>query len=278
MKLIPSTACNSVFFDFQPQKKWPESWPPFAWDHKLITGFTQGGHHLVLEFNDKIMPEKCNYFLKLFHSCYPQLSLPELGRILSKWDIKQLPGFSWSDFFALYHYHQDFSFLKIFFTKLTATPTFFQNWVTEKKLHIGDLRILNTIPNINDLLFMFQWIAEKKVSHLHGVTALELAGELLLMGFKETDILNKNFWDNPQAMVQHIEQKRKVNTLSKDREQQKKLKSTTWPSQVHGQWVRRGDQSGLEIKLWCKSHGELQKKLKTLSNLDTLNKVFLNEE
>ena len=108
--------------------------------------------------------------------------------------------------------------------------------------------------------------------------SLELAGELLLMGFKETDILNKNLWDDPQAMVQHIEQKRKGNTLSRDQEQQKKLKNTTWPHQVHGQWVRKGDQSGLEIKLWCKNQRELQKKLETLSNLDTLNKVFLNEE
>ena len=110
MKIVPFTSCDSSFFDFQPQKKWPKSWPPFAWDYKLITGFTQaqGDHHPVLEFNDKRKHEKCDDFLKLFHSCYPQLRLPELGRILNKWDIKQLSGFSWPVFFALYHYHQIF--------------------------------------------------------------------------------------------------------------------------------------------------------------------------
>lgn len=278
MKLVPPTVCDSGFFDFQPQKKWPENWPPFAWNYKLITGFTQSGYHHALEFNDKEKPGKYDSFLKLFHSCYPQLSLPELGRILNKWDVRQLSGFSWTDFFALYHYHQDFPFLKIFFTKLTSTPAAFQKWVTEKKLHLNDLRILNSLPNIDDLSFMFEWIAEKNVSHLHGIKSLELGGELLLMGFKETDILNENLMDNPQAMVQHIELKRKMKTLSKDQEQQKKLANTAWPNQVHGQWVRKGDQSGLEIKLWCKNQGELQKKLKTLNNMTVLNKVFSTKE
>ena len=278
MKLVSPALCDSCSFDFQPQKKWPESWPPFAWDYKLITGFTQSGHHHVLELNNKGKNGKCDYFLNLFHSCYPQLSLPELGRILNKWDITQLPGFSWPDFLALYHYHQDLPFLKNFFTKLNSTPTSFQKWVTEKKLHLNDLRILNSIPNIDDLSFMFQWITEKNVSHLHGIKTLELAGELLLMGFKEIDILHENLRDNPQAMVQHIERKRKVKALSKDQEQKKKLESTVWPNQVHGQWVRKGDQTGLEIKLWCKNQGELQKKLKTLNDLTTTDNIFTNEK
>ena len=263
MKLIPLTSCDFRFFDFQPHKTWPKGWPPFSWNQKLITGFSHCDHPYALEFNNSEKHEKYEHFSHLFHTCYPQLNLPEFGRILNKWGIKQLPGFSWQNFFALYNYHQDLHFLKNFFTKLLATPNDFQNWVTEKKVHINDLRILNCIPNINDLSFMFQWISEKNVSHFHGVKALELAGELILMEFKEAEILNEKLKDNPQAMIQHIELKRKNKTLSQDQKKQQQLEHTIWPNQTQGQWVRKGDQTGLEIKLWCKNQNEMQKKLKS---------------
>ena len=275
MKLIPLTSCDSTFFNFQPQRQWPESWPPFSWNQKIIAGFTHSCQY-ALEFKPENEKDHKN-FLHLFSTCHPQLSLSELGRILNKWDTKQIPGFSWSDFFAGYNYHQDIHFLKKFFTKLNTTPINFQHWVTEKKLHLNDLRILNCIPDINDLLFMFQWIAEKNISHFHGTKALELTGELLLMGYKKIDILNEQFTEDPSAMVEHIELKRKSNTLSKDQQQKKQLEHTTWPNQVQGQWTRKGDQAGLELKLWCKNQEELQQKLKTLSNLDTLDKVFVKK-
>ena len=266
MDLIKKENCKKLL-NFQTVRKWPVNWPPFAWETTQISGFNSSSIY-ALNFHSYDVN-----FLHLFYSCYPKLHLPELAQIAIKWKNIEPYFFTWSEFFALYNLHQTANDLKKQFQVILSTPLYFQNWLTEKKIHLNELRIFNVVDDINSLNFMFKWLHENNVSKTHGLTALELAGELLLMGYKENDILPSHT-DSVELSVQYMEQKRKKNTLSKDQDKQKYLQQIAWPSHANGRWLRKGDETGLEIKLWCKNQEDMIKKIEQINKGEVLNKLF----
>ncbi len=265
MELLHKSVCERSL-DFQPQKNWPIGWPAYAWDKKLVAGFTSSCDK-ALNFK----AHECD-FLSLFHSCYPELNCLELGRIVTQW--KNPPFVLWSAFFKLYRLHQDEQVLRDRLQILLATPPLFQKWVVNKRVHLNELSILEAINHVDDLQFMFQWLSQKDVSYTLGVKALEWAGELILMGFSEKDILRKDLTEDATAMVQSIELLRKPHTLSHDQAHKKAVECLALPAQVRATWNRKGDKSGLEIKLWCQNQKELSQQLKTLNKTPLFN--FLN--
>ncbi|MYE07740.1 MAG: hypothetical protein F4X95_03195, partial [Oligoflexia bacterium] len=100
MNLTSTSECEKSL-DFQPEKSWPNNWPPFAWENKLISGFSCKNQH-VLNFSSAEVN-----FLHLFHTCHPQLNFSELGRIILKWGDREKPICSWKEFFSLYGFHQN---------------------------------------------------------------------------------------------------------------------------------------------------------------------------
>ena len=264
MKLISRDICNKSL-DFNPDKPWPEHWPSFAWENILISGFDRI-NQLVLNFSAEDMK-----FLDLFHSCHPQLNFSELGRIFLEWErekIKQKHSeksvFSWKEFFSMYDFQNTDFFiqqLRVFM----STPSSFRDWVNKKAVRISELRILNALKNMDQIHFIFQWIIERDVSHSTGVKALELGGELRLMGFSPDEILKQDI--SPEEVIRAMEKKRKPLSSSGDDIKQKHLKKIIWPREVTAQWSRRGDKTGLEMKIWCQNQTELEDRIKRIHQM-----------
>ena len=263
MNLTSYSICKKSL-DFQPDTPWPKNWPAFAWDEIIIAGFSQT-HQPVLNFHSEDVK-----FLHLFHSCHPQLSLSELSRIILNWKSIEKPTFSWSDFFSLYNLQNpDFliKILKVF----SSTPAFFQKWANNKGLHPSELRILNSLESLTQANFIFHWIAEKNPSHSIGMRILELGVELLLMNIQADEILQSNL--SLEEALQAMEQKRKPLSSSHDQIKNKRLKKIIWPTHVNAQWQRKGDKTGLEIKIWCQNQKELEEKIQRVHQLAIFNQL-----
>lgn len=263
MDLIPYSTCKK-FLDFQPEKPWPKSWPIFAWEKTLISRFTYTDKP-VLNFKSEDVK-----FLHLFHSCYPYLNLSEMGRIISQWSNISFLNFSWKEFFSFYGLQNTDSLiqqLKI----LISTPPSFQNWINKKSIHPTALRVLNSLKNIKHANPLFQWIAENNLSQSLGIKTLEMGVELILMGISFDEILKSNL--SPEDTIQAIEKKRKPLSTIQDETKKKKLENIMWPSNVTGGWNRKGDKTGLEIKIWCQNQKELEEKLNKVNQLSVFQKL-----
>lgn len=261
MNLTSYNICKKSL-DFRPDTPWPKHWPAFAWEKIIISGFNRKNQS-VLNFSSKDVK-----FLHLFHSCHPRLNLSELSRIILKWQIITKPIFSWKDFFSLYNL-QNTDFLIQLLKTFTFTPHSFQEWANKRGIHPAELRILNSLEKLDQALPVFKWIAEQNLSHSLGMKALELGVELLLMGVQVDEILQSNI--SPEEIVQTMEQKRKPLSASSDQIKKRKLKKIIWPSHVNAQWQRKGDKSGLEIKIWCQNQKELEEKTNIIHRMEIFN-------
>lgn len=261
MNFISLDICKKSL-NFQPDTPWPKNWPVFAWETSIVAGFNKTDQP-VLNFNSKDVK-----FLHLFHSCHPQLTLSELSRIILKWESIEKPVFSWMDFFSLYKLQNPellIQILKIF----SSTPMSFQNWANKRGIHPFELRILISLKNLDKVHCIFQWIAEKKPSHSLGMKILELGVELLLMNIQVDKILKNHF--SPEETVQVMKLQRNPLSSSSDQMKNNKLKKMIWPSHVHTQWQRKGDKTGLEIKIWCQNQKELEEKTNRIHQMKIFN-------
>ncbi len=253
MELIALKECDKSF-DFQALAEWPEFWPPFAYNKIQISGF-KSQNPLALNFKPPVN------FLSLFFSCHPRLQLSELADINHRWNtIPPEWDFTWGAFFKAYGLHQEVKSIQKLLTSLKSTPLSFQNWVSKKQAHFNDLRILNSFKNTKDLSTLFDWMEKKQVSHAQGVKALRGAGELLLMGKDISPALNHSPERSSEEDLQVLEQMRHPHTSLRDEAQKRKIQEALWPSGTQSEWVRKGDRAGLQIKIWCKTPQEFDKK------------------
>ena len=257
MNLISLDICKKSL-NFQPDTPWPKNWPAFAWETSIVAGFNKTDQP-VLNFNSEDVK-----FLHLFHSCHPQLNLSELSRIILKWESIEKPVFSWKDFFSLYKL-QNPDFLIQILKLLSSTPPTFQEWANRKNLHPSELRILNSLNDLNETYSLFQWISEKNPSHSLGIKILELGVELSLMNIQVDKILKNQ--SSVEEAIRVMESQRNPLSSSSDQMKNSKLKKMIWPAHVHTQWQRKGDKTGLEVKIWCQNQKELEEKTKRIQQI-----------
>ncbi len=273
MNLVPYQECQKSL-DFQPEKPWPKSWPAFAWEKTIMAGFTHISQSVLNFTADTVQ------FLHLFHTCHPQLNLSELGRIISKWSKQEKKlSFSWKDFLTLYGLNQDPDFLIKQLKIFISTPFAFQNWTNKKAIHLNELRILNSLESPKQIYFLLEWIGKCDVSHSLGLKAMESGVELLLMGFSPNEILSPDIQNiSPESAIQFIEQKRKPLTFSQDQIKRENLRKIPWPAQVRAEWRRKGDKTGLEIKIWCQNQKELKEKTEKINLFPVFEKLKPTEK
>ena len=258
--------CCLQTLNFHPVQVWPLYWPVFAWDKKVISGFSSVQTSVV-----NFEPDEID-FLSLFHSCYPRLNLLELGRIIHHCPPSFFPK---KQFLSFYGFHQDEVFIGKQLRLLLSAPVALQKWVIEKEVHLGELRILASMESVEDLHFIYEWLLKKNVSHALGVRALELAGELMLMGFSTTEILKPTDNLRVEEVILAMESLRKPVNSKQDSQKQKALQNILWPVNTSVSWKRKGDAAGVEMKLWCQSQVDLERQLKEIGNIpifDRLNK------
>ncbi len=267
MELVAKKDCD-LSLDFQPEKNWPLCWPAYAYNKQVIAGFSSS-HFLVLNFK-----ERNGDFLSLFCSCHPHLNWLEMGRIITQW---KAPPFSWEQFFLAYGLQGDTDFLEECLKILLITPLSFQKWVVDKKVHLNYLRVLLAVRKAglkkwDILLHVLKWVSNRDVSYSVGIKILELSVELTLIGVSLEEILKKENQD-VNSIIQSMERLRKPLSAAWDQKQKNTLGKLFWPTHVNGTWKRKGDQTGVEIALWCRNQKELNNQLKNIEDMDVFQQL-----
>ena len=166
--------CCLQTFNFHPLQVWPLYWPVFAWDKKIISGFSSV-QTLAVNFE----PDEMD-FLSLFHSCYPRLNLLELGRIIHHCPKSFFPR---KQFLSFYGFHQDTIFIEKQLRLLLSAPVALQKWVVEKEVHLGELRILASMKSVEDLHFIYEWLLKKKRVSCFGSASVRVSRGVSVNGF-----------------------------------------------------------------------------------------------
>lgn len=262
MSLILISQCAKDL-DFQPRKAWPKALPAMAWNYRLLTGFDRD-EGLVFDLN-----ASGDSFIDAFHSCYPELSLPELARFyeitVQQKNLIETQE-DWQRFFELYQLRFQDSLVQGL-KKLAQTPFSFQEWVSQKGVGPRDLEILKAV-NVSDLSPLFEKWISFELSKSEGVQALEYATELFLLGKAWSEILPGDWTTKGGSLVDHLKKQRYPETSLKDESRSKGVRSLPWPTQIQAQWSRKGDQAGIEIRFRVSSLSDLNKKLRGLEKVE----------
>ena len=112
---------------------------------------------------------------------------------------------------------------------------------------------------------LLEWIARHSPSHSQGAQILELGGELLLMGWELAPLLQKE--SSSKNLLAGLRSLRRPMASAKARQKEDVLKTLPWPRAMKGQWIRQGDQSGLEIRFQSFSLKDLGQKIKSLERI-----------
>ena len=239
---------------------WPAFYPPFAFQKWQISGFHKkpSSSRWVLNFTEPP-------FLDLFLSCHPRLNVIELARISGNPAYEKVPGFSYRDLFVKCGLRQDPGDIQKTLSLLLQTPSAFQTWLVQKKVHLNELSHLGSPPLIKSLNPFFKWLSFKQPSRVQGLQALRWVVELILTGQGE------GLFPFPEGSpvsedLKTLEQKRKPLALKEDEAKNLSLQNQSWPPHSQTRWTRKGDEAGVEIQLWGKSQKDLQSKFHRILN------------
>ncbi len=145
----------------------------------------------------------------------------------------------------------------------------FKTWVVDKKFKDSDLSFLKILQTTNHLqqaqaqpvqlhllARCFYQCYLLKASFSETLQILETTSELILMGHNET------VFEKAAALTawkQHLKSLRYPHATKTDEELKSKLESLPWPYGSKVKFERRGDRSGVELKLFITSQADLTK-------------------
>jgi len=202
---------------------------------------------------------------ELLKSIYPELSLTELALLFKKaGDL--FSEVTKTDVLKTYGLkaNQDLnSVLEI----LPRTPNEFQDFVHHKKLAARELSPLRAVFNLAEIKDLLISIALSTLSKSQAVSLLEMAIELYLVDRSLTKLL-KNDNESSHTWLARISALRMPLTKKSDQDFALKTSALNWPSHVKAEWIRSGDQSGLQISLFATSQADFKKKLLGINKIN----------
>ena len=258
-ELTPISHCDKSL-DFSPRNHWPEGLPAVAVNFLVFAGFAQ-----KIVFNHSLEKEQPQEIAKLFRSLYFELSFTELARLLEK---STAHGWFPIDDVLREFQLQPTEHLKNIARALLKMPVGFQDWCSEKKLSVHDLASLLSLGNL-DIKPVLLFILNLSCSKSQGTKALELAIEVLLMG-KALELVCPDETKTSEQWLTHLHGLRYPETLKADIENEKKMEALPWPGSSQARWVRQGDKSGIELKLFVSNPTDLKKYLHSLAKVQDL--------
>lgn len=126
----------------------------------------------------------------------------------------------------------------------------FKTWKEQKKVKDQDLIFTHLLKEIlHQELFskVSEQMASLKPSFSEGISFLESATELILMGHAEDLFENSHdfaFWQETLKRLRYPQ------TSLRDDEQKRKFEALPWPAGAKIKFERRGDKSGVEVKVF----------------------------
>lgn len=258
MKIDVVSRCNRRL-NFYAKAVWPEALPAVAWGGICLAGFNGDttAECLFIERDEKLLEN-------VLAGLYPKLSFIELARLagaLNELDV----GFNWREFSALigYHWNDDWPAL---FSIVRQAPADLVRWWEQRDVSARDLAPLRAFT---DELQLTQWfhlashVAKFQPSRSDGVQVLEWLVDLMLSA-NATDSLFE-----ARSFIELKEQVRAARfpmATHREKSQSDLAAKLPWPVGAKAAWVRQGDRGGIEIKLFSKSAGELEKQISSLQN------------
>lgn len=207
-----------------------------------------------------------HFWLELFVSLYPNLTLPELAR------IKAQP---WQHFFEFnsllekYHYRTSANLLRLL-DLLAQLPSELQDYLSEKKYAPKELSIIALVPfELAEKTLAF--IKMQNFSKSQGAQALEWLLEIQMQAANDSLAgLSEYQAATADLSLEKIHRSRYPLTQIRDEQKEKDLRQKlerAWPQSLQAQFLRKGDRSGFELKLFVSNPVELKKYILNLEKV-----------
>jgi len=266
-QLCSMSQCDKSL-DFSPLHLWPSGLPAVAVNSVVLAGFSQD-----LVFNHQMSATDGEAIASLFRSLYFELTFVEMSRLISKSKSHSwFPVILTAQKFGWQANEQFFLVADI----LRETPEGFQKWCSDKKVSPQDLLPLLSATAL-ELKYLFHDLIQFNLSKSHGVKALELGIELMLLGKKPEEITSQQLLtfvgkdQTPsEAWIETLKFMRYPETIRRDHDQEEKMTSLPWPGTSHAKWTRQGDRAGIELKLFVSQPSDLKKYLQSLSRVQDM--------
>lgn len=272
-ELILTSQCDNALENFRIKTYLPTG---YAIDRIVILGQERpqvlnlidlDWKHHVLPFLGQLFPDisfvaACEWLKKMS----PKLSLTQHQQT----ELMQVWGFRWDEI-TIQTAQRVLSF-----------EEHFLNWLHLKKVSPQELQVLNITDQISENLFndfnsILSYITSQPCSRQQGIQILELSLELLALEKPVLSILNLEDSLNgilPAALIKKLQTIRYPTTTSKDASRENILNTKRWPQNTEARWLRQGDRSGLELKIFITGVNARDKYENTLLHLQK----FLDEQ
>lgn len=250
--------------DFHPDNPWSELLPRYCHDDELLCGFQRPAHE-----NELVIDLKNQNLSLCLKTIYPSLSFPELSRLIAQLLARypQLLDLS-NEMWSLYGY-QPRENLTLLAQKVIDLPLDIQRWFSQKKFAPQDLAPLRAINDLSVLSDYWDDLLLANPSKSEGAKWLEMLIELILMGLPKELLKLSCHWpldtnnsrihpDSTTQWLAHLHRLRYPLATQQTKRVEQKIHSFAWPPKSEARWTRRGDRSGVELKLFFSNPQELK--------------------
>ena len=140
-----------------------------------------------------------------------------------------------------------------------------KNWLETKKIKSTDLTPVQSLKtDLHWKLFnkSVLTLIELKASYSESIKTIDLITDLILMGHSENLFEKASTF---QSWTDHLYQLRYPATVKRDQDLKQKFETLPWPYGSKTKFERRGDRSGIELKVFITSEADL---IKVMSSLE----------
>lgn len=178
-----------------------------------------------------------------------------------------------SQLWSLYqfrNYEQHFELID----KIISLPKDLQTWIHQKKvspLDLAPFKALSKKESFDLLEPLWQPFLYYSFSKSDGVKVIEYLIELLLLEFPLQELFPPNWTENSTLVptahnsgenwMHHLHSLRYPKSTQFDQNAEALLLQQTWPKKMDARWIRRGDRSGVELKLFFTHPDELKQNI-----------------
>ncbi len=203
--------------------------------------------------------------LDFFSSLYPDLGIyhwAHLWEWLQHPTVKNSFPFSFADLTEFVHLHISRDF-EIALAHFWRAPASFQQWALDKKLQGRDLVALQSWPQALWSQSILEMIAMSPLSKSDALQCIEWLGDLAGM-----DVDFSGVWSMPAAQwLQQLRKLRFAESAARDASAKNWLAAVPKAKGLSWQWVRQGDQTGVDIRAFVRGPQELERQLESLKKL-----------
>ncbi len=148
---------------------------------------------------------------------------------------------------------------------LTDGTSLISDWLTAKKIKSTDLNPIQSLKTdlhwklLNTAVLC---LIELKASYSESIKTIDLITDLILMGHSKVLFEKTQSFQN---WTDHLYQLRYPATVKRDQDLKQKFETLPWPYGSKTKFERRGDRSGVELKVFITSEADL---IKVMSSLE----------